>query len=137
MSELLETRPRKAYALEYNLIIVPKRREPALDEPRVEEIRNVIGGIVDEHGCTVRRVTWEPDHLHLRFTAEPGTDLPTFINALKTTTSRRLRNEYPGVSERFETGFWEPGYVIGTAHGADLEDLIGYAEERYAWPGQH
>lgn len=135
MTQLLETRPRKAYALEYNLVIVPKRREPALSESRVAEIRDVVEGIVDEHGCTVRRITWEPDHLHLRFGAEPGTDLPTFINAAKTTTSRRLRTEFPSIEDRFEKGFWEPGYVIGSVHRADLDDLVSYAEERYAWPG--
>jgi len=135
VTSLLDTRPRKAYALEYNLVIVPKRREPALSEPRVAEIRDVIEGIVDEHGCTVRRLTWEPDHLHLRFGAEPGTDLPTFINAAKTTTSRRLRTEFPGIGDRFEKGFWEPGYVIGSVDRATLDDLVSYAEERYAWPG--
>jgi putative transposase len=137
VTDLLETRPRKAYALAYDLVIVPLRRAPVLTDPLVESVRDVLEGIVDDHGCAVQRVVWEPDHLRLHFTAEPGTDLPTFVNAIKTATSRRVRNEFADVRERFESGFWEPGYVLGTARGADPDDLVGYAEERYAWPGRH
>lgn len=136
MDASLDTGPRTAHALVYDLVTVPKRRKPVIDDAVLATISDAATDIADGHGVTVQTVRGAPDHCHVRFRAEPGTDLTTFINALKTSTSRHVRDDHPAVADAIDTGLWEPGYALATATGASVDDLVAYAEERYAWPGE-
>ena len=64
----------------------------------------------------VEESNWEADHIHILFDAMPSTNLVRFINAYKTSSSRIIKRDYPGI-KRFlwKCAFWKTGYFITTS----------------------
>jgi putative transposase len=71
------------------------------------------------------------------FKAGPTLDLPKYINALKTITSREIRRNFPEVKQvLWRDAFWSRSYFLATTGQVTLDILKKYvdsqAEERYA-----
>ena len=115
------------YALHYHLVLVTKRRRPVLTGPMLEAAEAAIrerctlrGGQLEEFGA-------EADHIHalLSLSLPPAATLAEFVNAVKTTTSRRLRRDFPQL-RRLGDALWSPSYFIASAGGAPLDRIKDY-----------
>ena len=71
------------------------------------------------------------DHVHILLTAKPNTELSKFINAYKSASSRRIKNEFPEIKESlWKRYFWSQNYCLLTVGGAPLEVLKKYIESQ-------
>ena len=119
------------YALHYHLVLVTKRRQPVLTGPMLEAAEAAIrerctlrGGHLEEFGA-------EADHIHALVSLPPAATLAEFVNAVKTTTSRRLRRDFPQL-RHLGDALWSPSYFIASAGGVPLDRIKDYvrAQER-------
>ena len=74
----------------------------------------------------------EQDHVHRLLDRPPTMEPAKAVNALKTATSRRLRNTFPRECVRGYNGpvFWSRSYCILSAGGAPLEVLKTYIQNQ-------
>ncbi|MHC5721103.1 MAG: IS200/IS605 family transposase, partial [Nostoc sp.] len=74
----------------------------------------------------------ESDHVHLLFQYTPQTELPKFINNIKTVTSRYLRKEFPDRVNQFyyKDVLWNGSYFIASCGGVTVETLKKYVESQ-------
>ena len=83
-------------------------------------------------GGRVIECTGEADHVHLLIELPPTVALADFVNALKTGTSRRLRNVYADHLRQFydKPALWSRTYCILTCGGAPLEIIKQYIQQQ-------
>lgn len=87
---------------------------------------------VEVWGGRLIEVNGEPDHVHLLLTLPPKHAIADFVNALKTGTSRRLRNDYRERVNRFYSKpvLWSRSYCVISCGGAPLEIIKQYIESQ-------
>ena len=61
---------------------------------------------------------------------KPTTNLTKFINSLKGVTSRRVRTEFPEVTQTLEDAFWQPGYFLATTGQVSIDVLMDYVDDQ-------
>lgn len=71
----------------------------------------------------------EADHIHFLFTLPPAEALADFSNAVKTTTSRRLRRDFPHL-KKMGGALWSPSYFVSSVGGAPLEAIKEYVRSQ-------
>ena len=83
-------------------------------------------------GGRLLEVNGEADHIHLLLELPPTVALADFVNALKTGTSRRLRNEFKEhlASVYEKPVLWSRSYCILTCGGAPLEIIKQYIQQQ-------
>ena len=120
------------YALHYHLVLVTKYRRRVLTAEMLTEFEAHARERVDVWGGKLLEVNGEPDHVHLLFTLPPTKALAEFVNALKTGTSRRLRNDHRPHVERFYSKpvLWSRSYCVISCGGAPLEIIKQYIENQ-------
>lgn len=126
----LQTGSHSVYALQYHLVTVTKYRTPVLTPSILRRFRTLARDIADDYGCEVSDINGDLDHAHLLFRAEPDTGLSQFVGHLKGTTSKTLRDEYPGLKRQLADALWQPGYFLCTTGQVTLDDLKEYVENQ-------
>jgi putative transposase len=120
------------YSLTYHLVIVTKYRKKCLTAPMLESFEAQARERCEAWGGKVLELNGEADHLHLLLELPPSIALAGFVNALKTGTSRRLRNDFTQHLARFYTKpvLWSRSYCILSSCGAPLEVLKRYIQDQ-------
>ena len=70
----------------------------------------------------------ELDHAHLLIEYPPKLSISSLVNALKGSTSRVLRKEYPEL--RKTPSLWSPSYFASSAGGDPVERLKDYIQNQ-------
>ncbi len=120
------------YALQYHLVIVTKYRKKCLTAPMLVSFEGQARARCEAWGGKLLEVNGEADHIHVLFELPPKVALADFVNALKTGTSRRLRNEFKdhlGRSYR-KPVLWSRSYCVLTCGGAPLEIIKQYIQQQ-------
>lgn len=73
--------------------------------------------------------TGEADHIHILVALPPTVALSEFANAAKTSTSRRLRRDFPTL-RRLGNALWSPSYFVCSCGGASLETVKHYVRSQ-------
>ena len=120
------------YSLTYHLVIVTRYRKKCLTAPMLESFEAQARERCEAWGGKLLEVNGEADHLHLLLELPPSIALAGFVNALKTGTSRRLRNDFTQHLARFYTKpvLWSRSYCILSSGGAPLEVLKRYIQDQ-------
>lgn len=128
----LETGAHSAYSLHYHLILTTKYRQGVLTEDRIDFMRQAIENFADRYNVAVGNIDGGDDHVHLLFSASPTTELSKFVNAVKGSTSRRLRNEYDDelAEEVWGDGLWTDSYCLISTGQVSLDVLMRYVERQ-------
>ena len=81
-----------------------------------------------DFGAELREFNGEPDHVHLLVHDPPTTAPSRMVNSLKGVSSRRLRAEYVGRTNRAGTHghLWSPSYPAASCGRAPLETVKDY-----------
>jgi len=67
------------------------------------------------------------DNFHMIFKSKPTLEIPKYLNAIKTITSREIRRTYPELKEKlWGDAFWSPSYFRATTGQVTLEQLKKY-----------
>ena len=101
----LQTGLHTVYALQYHFVTVTKYRADILTDERLERVVEIAHDIAGDFNSEIKNVDGGTDHVHILFTTKPTTDLTKFINSLKGVTSRRIRTEFPEVTQTLEDAF--------------------------------
>lgn len=138
MAYQLDKGAHSVYALHYHMVqCVKYRRKVFVDDRYVDLLKTKIHEISETFGVEVTNIECSTDHFHMLFKAGPTLDLPKYINALKTITSREIRRNFPEVKQvLWRDAFWSRSYFLATTGQVTLDVLKKYvdhqAEDRYA-----
>lgn len=120
------------YALQYHFVQCVKYRRKALVEPEiVDSLKQQIHKISHTFAVEVLNIEADKDHFHLLFKATPKLEIPKYINAIKTISSREIQRNFPQVKKLLWNGaFWSPSYFLATTGQVTLDALKKYVEEQ-------
>ena len=104
-------------------------RRPVLTGPILDAALIAIRERCDLRGGHLAEFCAEADHVHTLVSLPPAAVLAGFVNAVKTTTSRRLRRDFPEL-RRIGGALWSPSYLIASAGGAPLDRIKEYVRTR-------
>ena len=91
--------------INYHFVFCPARRRKIFDIPGIEErFKELTSEICAEMDIQILAMECDHDHVHLFVSALPQISIPDIMNAIKGTTSVKLRQEFPVLTRR--TGLW-------------------------------
>ena len=120
------------FKLVYHLVLIVKYRRKVINEQMQKLLVGTFQEYAERHGVKLEEANGEEDHMHFLFRAPPNIDLSSFINVLKTQTSRRVRKRYWGKikTKLWKDKFWSQSYILLTCGGAPIEVIRQYIEEQ-------
>ena len=132
MKYKLDKGAHSVYALYYHLILVVKyRRKVFTNDKIIDFLKQKIHEISETHEVEILAIETDQDHVHILFKANPTLNIPKYINALKTITSREIRRNFPEVKEKlWRNVFWSPSYFLATSGQVTLDVLKAYVESQ-------
>ncbi|MFZ3086112.1 MAG: IS200/IS605 family transposase [Candidatus Hydromicrobium sp.] len=122
------------YALQYHFVqCIKYRRKVLTDENIIDLLRTKINEISKTFRVDVLNMECDKDHFHLLFKAKPTLDMPKYLNAIKTISSREIRRKFPKVKKKlWEDTFWSRSYFLATTGQVTLDQLKKYVESQNA-----
>lgn len=102
-----------------------------VSESIVDFLKQKIREISETFGIEVLNVECDKDHFHLLFKGKPTLDIPKYINAMKTITSREIQRRFPEIKKLlWKEAFWSRSYFLATTGQVTLDVLKKYVEEQ-------
>jgi len=132
MKYKLDKSSHSVYALQYHLVQCVKYRRKVLDSKEIINfLKQKIHEISDTFEVGVLNIECDKDHLHMLFKAKPTLDIPKYLNAIKTITSREIRRNFPEVKKKlWKNAFWSRSYFLATTGQVTLDQLKKYVENQ-------
>lgn len=125
----LDTNNHSVFKLNYHLIMVVKYRRKVIDDTISARLKYIFEDIGTNYHVSVKEWNHDIDHIHVLMNAKPNTELSKFINAYKSASSRRIKNEFPKIRQKlWKEYFWSQSYCLLTVGAAPLEVLKQYIE---------
>jgi len=120
------------YALQYHLVQCVKYRRKVFDNERIVDfLKQKIHEISQTFDVDVLCIECDKDHFHMIFKAKPTLNIPKYLNAIKTITSREIRRKFPEVKKKLWKGmFWSRSYFLATTGQVTLDVLKKYVESQ-------
>jgi putative transposase len=120
------------YSLQYHVVLVTKYRRTCITPPMLIRLKEILGATTAKWGGELIECNGESDHVHLLVSLSPTVQLSTFVNNLKTVSSRLIRKEFgPELSRWYRKPvFWSRSYCIISCGGAPLSVLRHYIEQQ-------
>ena len=120
------------YTLQYHLVQVVKYRKKVFDNDKlIDLLKQKIHDISTTFQVEVIDIGCDLDHFHMIFKSKPTLEIPKYLNAIKTITSREIRRTFPNVKEKLcGDAFWSPSYFLATTGQVTLEQLKKYVENQ-------
>jgi putative transposase len=126
------SRARGVSDLKAHLVLTTKSRRKVFTGEMINRLHEILKELLKKWDCEVVDFNGEADHVHLLFRYTPQTELPKFINNVKTVTSRYLRKEYSDRINEFykKDVLWNGSYFIASCGGVTIETLKKYVESQ-------
>ena len=120
------------YKLKYHLVLVTKYRKKCFTSQMRDRLEVICRELCDKWEVGLDQFSGEADHIHLMLDMHPNIMPSTFINNLKTVTSRLIRKEFSQHLKAYyqEPVLWTRAYCLITADGAPLEVLKEYIQKQ-------
>lgn len=119
------------FLMHVHLVFVTKYRRRVFEARHIEYMRGLFSRLCSELDAEMVEMDGEEDHIHILVNYQPKLSVSTLVNALKGTSSRRLRGEFPEIERRYYKGvLWSPSYFAGSCGGAPLTVIRQYVENQ-------
>lgn len=119
------------FLMHVHLVFVTKYRRRVFEARHIEYMRGLFARLCSELDAEMVEMDGEEDHIHILVNYPPKLAVSTLVNALKGTSSRRLRGEFPEIERRYYKGvLWSPSYFAGSCGGAPLTVIRQYVENQ-------
>lgn len=106
-SMILDTNNHSVFKQNYHLIMVVKYRRKVIDDNISSRLKTIFEDIGEKYHIAVKEWNHDSDHIHVLMTAKPNTELSKFINSYKSSSSRRIKNEFPNIRHKlWKEYFW-------------------------------
>lgn len=127
----LDNNNHSVFLLNYHLVLCTKYRKKVINEEISEKLKNIFVDISSKYGITLVEWNHDKDHVHLLFRAKPNSDLSKMINAYKSASSRRIKNEFPDIRKYlWKEYFWNRSYCLLTTGGVTIDVIKKYIENQ-------
>lgn len=127
----LDNNNHSVFLLNYHLVLCTKYRKKVINEEISEKLKNIFVDISSKYGITLVEWNHDKDHVHLLFRAKPNSDLSKMINAYKSASSRRIKNEFPDIRKYlWKEYFWSRSYCLLTTGGVTIDVIKKYIENQ-------
>ncbi|MCR4856749.1 MAG: IS200/IS605 family transposase [Bacteroidales bacterium] len=106
----------------YHIIFSTYRRKKTIPEEHERELYAYIYGIANNLNCETYRIGGMPDHIHIFVSLHPTISLATFVQRVKTESSKwlKLNPHFPDFQR------WERKYAGFSYNYRDKERIINY-----------
>ncbi|MCL4336152.1 MAG: IS200/IS605 family transposase [Candidatus Thermoplasmatota archaeon] len=120
------------YSLYYHFIQVVKYRKKVFtNDAIVDFLKMKAREIADTFNVDILDMECDKDYFHMLFKSTPILNIPQFINAIKTITSREIQRKFPEIKKDLWKGkFWSPSYFLATSGQVTLDVLKGYVDSQ-------
>ncbi len=120
------------YSTNYHLVLATKYRRQVINSDMLNLLEKLIHERIKAWDGECLEVNGEPDHIHILMTLPPKHAISDFVNALKTGTSRQMRNRFPEHVKKFywKPMFWSKSYCIVSCGGAPLDIVKQYLQNQ-------
>lgn len=125
----LDNNAHSVFLLYYHLVLVVKYRRKVLDHEISNRAKEIFEYISPNYNITLQEWNHDQDHVHILFKAKPNSDLSKMINAYKSASSRRIKNEFPDIRKYlWKEYFWSRSYCLLTTGGVTIDVIKKYIE---------
>jgi putative transposase len=120
------------YALAYHLVLVTKRRHKCINGPILCRLHEITEQCCKEWRGEMIEFNGEADHIHALISLPPNLDLSSFVNNLKTISSRLVQRDFGDHLNKIyrKPGFWSRSHCIISCSGAPLDALKHFVEQQ-------
>ena len=127
----LDSNNHSVFLLHYHLVMCIKYRRKVIDNSISNRLKEIFVDIAPNYGVELLEWNHDIDHVHLLFKAKPNTEISKLLNAYKSASSRRIKNEFPSIRKYlWKEYFWSKSYCLVTTGGAQLEVVKQYIENQ-------
>lgn len=127
----LDSNNHSVFLLHYHLVMCIKYRRKVINDSISDRLRDIFVDIAPNYGVELIEWNHDIDHVHLLFKAKPNTEISKLLNAYKSASSRRIKNEFPSIRKYlWKECFWSKSYCLVTTGGAPLEVVKQYIENQ-------
>ena len=127
----LDSNNHSVFLLHYHLVMCIKYRRKVIDNSISNRLKEIFIDIAPNYGVELLEWNHDIDHVHLLFKAKPNTEISKLLNAYKSASSRRIKNEFPSIRKYlWKEYFWSKSYCLVTTGGAPLEVVKQYIENQ-------
>jgi putative transposase len=120
------------FSLCYHFISVVKYRQKVfVKDDIISSLKNITEDIAKTFEVEIIEQECGEDHPHILFRSKPTLDITKFINALKGSSSRKIREQYKDFlkNKLWGDSFWSPSYFLATTGNVTIEDVYNYIYE--------
>ncbi len=121
------------FLLIYHLILVVKYRKKIFDNNKlVDDLKTKIIDLSKNFDVEVIEQEVDKDHIHIMIKTKPTLDIKKYINTIKGSTSKYIRNKYKQylADKLWGKHFWSNSYYLATSGNISLQKLVKYIEEQ-------
>jgi len=97
--------------------------------PIETRLKQIIHEVCAEHQAEIEELEVLPEHVHLLVSVDPQFGIHRLMKLVKGSSSRFLRQEFPGLKRKLPT-LWTNSYFVGTTGGAPLALIQQYVEQQ-------
>lgn len=115
----------RVHRIVYHFVWTPKRRKPILQGPVAEDCNRLIREVCATHGWNILELAIQPDHIHLLVQVWPIDSPHNVMKAIKGTTSRYIRANYPDIKRKLPS-LWTRSYFCTTVGSVEQEAVQQY-----------
>ena len=127
----LDTNNHSVFSLHYHLVMCIKYRRKVINNSISDRLKDIFVDIAPNYGVELIEWNHDVDHVHLLFKAKPNTEISKLLNAYKSASSRRIKNEFPSIRKYlWKEKFWSKSYCLVTTGGVPLEVVKQYIENQ-------
>ena len=128
----LDAGAHSVYSLDYHLILTIKYRRSVLNDERMVLLKEIAKSVSESYDVHIKNMEHDEDHVHILFRTKPTTEIPKYINVLKSATARKMNDEYADEwQDKLWNGvFWSPSYCLISTGEVSLEKLMEYVEQQ-------
>ena len=127
----LDSNNHSVFSLNYHLILVIKYRRKVLNDDISNRLKEIFEYISPNYNITLEEWEHDKDHIHVLFKAHPKSELPKFINAYKSASSRLIKKEFSNMKKfLWKEYFWSRSYCLITTGGATIDVVKKYIENQ-------
>ena len=127
----LDSNNHSVFLLHYHLVMCIKYRRKVINDSISDRLKDIFVDIAPNYGVELLEWNHDIDHVHLLFKAKPNTEISKLLNAYKSASSRRIKNEFPSIRKHlWKEYFWSKSYCLVTTGGAPLEVVKQYIENQ-------
>jgi len=126
------TNRHSCFLLQYHLVLVTKYRHPVIKGDLEKRLYEYTRQYFLDRDCNLLELNGEEDHIHILFDAPPQINMADFVNAYKSASSRRMRQEFSDYLKPYywKPYFWSRSYFICTVSDHSVEVVRNYIQNQ-------